>query len=304
MARHDREESLEEQLAWLDAIKETEEAPVAVSATAEAAASPYPKDPWLSVPSAQETPTPPLFRAAVDSVYGSAAAEELPATESEAAEWLGDEAAPGKEPAGSVDDEAESFLAPLKPLPRPDDTDSYTLLSPAPAPAEEETPPKAEYTEADTQPDNPWPKPSEWSRPAFDLPKPAFDEPKGGFGKDFDSPFTQDLPLDFERSRAAVDLPEPDAPEIPEDAAEEERLQKRFEAFKPDWSPRNDPFGQPADRPAADRPAPEPLQQPAEPRQPFNEQSFTERSFTERPQPADRGFERPEPARSEPTERP
>ncbi|TMR12608.1 hypothetical protein ETD86_32495, partial [Nonomuraea turkmeniaca] len=101
MARHDREESLEEQLAWLDAIKETEEAPIAVSASTgsadDPAASPYPKDPWLLVPTQHETPTPPLFRAAVDSVYGPAAAEDLPEAESEAGEWL-DKATTREEP--------------------------------------------------------------------------------------------------------------------------------------------------------------------------------------------------------------
>ncbi|MFI7690703.1 AAA family ATPase [Nonomuraea sp. NPDC049655] len=149
MARHDREESLEEQLAWLDAIKETEETPVSVGASSASAdepvASPYPKDPWLLVPTPHDTPTPPLFRAAVDSVYGHAAAEDLPEAESEAGEWLdraatqesgrgreggrGQESAAG-EPAAppvSLGRSEDPFLAPLKPLPRPDDTDSYSL---------------------------------------------------------------------------------------------------------------------------------------------------------------------------------
>ncbi|HEY9522222.1 MAG TPA: hypothetical protein VIR33_03210, partial [Thermopolyspora sp.] len=78
MARHDREDphSLEEQLAWLDSIKENEEVPAAVSASVDdaAGASPYPKDPWLAVASeAGPTPPPPMFRAASDSVYGSSA---------------------------------------------------------------------------------------------------------------------------------------------------------------------------------------------------------------------------------------
>ncbi|WP_435832391.1 AAA family ATPase [Nonomuraea rubra] len=128
MARHDREESLEEQLAWLDAIKETEE-PVPVGASAapadEPVASPYPKDPWSLVPQHHDTPTPPLFRAAVDSVYGAEAAEEVPERESEAGEWLG-EATVKVEPAAPADD---PFHAPLKPLPRPDDTDAYPSLS-------------------------------------------------------------------------------------------------------------------------------------------------------------------------------
>ncbi|MFI7463180.1 AAA family ATPase [Nonomuraea sp. NPDC049646] len=149
MARHDREESLEEQLAWLDAIKETEETPVSVGASSASAdepvASPYPKDPWLLVPTPHDTPTPPLFRAAVDSVYGHAAAEDLPEAESEAGEWLdraatqesgrGQEGGRGQEstagepaaPPVSLGRSEDPFLAPLKPLPRPDDTDSYSL---------------------------------------------------------------------------------------------------------------------------------------------------------------------------------
>ncbi|MEU1727293.1 AAA family ATPase [Nonomuraea sp. NPDC005692] len=152
MARHDREESLEEQLAWLDAIKETEETPVSVGASSASAdepvASPYPKDPWLLVPTPHDTPTPPLFRAAVDSVYGHAAAEDLPEAESEAGEWLdraatqdsgrGQESA-ASEPAAppvSLGRSEDPFLAPLKPLPRPDDTDSYSLTFTPPERAE------------------------------------------------------------------------------------------------------------------------------------------------------------------------
>ncbi|MER6574186.1 AAA family ATPase [Nonomuraea sp. NPDC001023] len=146
MARHDREESLEEQLAWLDAIKETEETPVSVGASSASAdepvASPYPKDPWLLVPTPHDTPTPPLFRAAVDSVYGHAAAEDLPEAESEAGEWLDraatQESGRGQESGGAQESEPaappvslgrseDPFLAPLRPLPRPDDTDSYSL---------------------------------------------------------------------------------------------------------------------------------------------------------------------------------
>ncbi len=87
MARHDREDphSLEDQLAWLDAIKEMpDEVEIAVSAvtsaslaaataspsTEDEAPSPYPKDPWQSVPS--EPASGALFRTAVDSGYGSA----------------------------------------------------------------------------------------------------------------------------------------------------------------------------------------------------------------------------------------
>ncbi|MFC4587840.1 hypothetical protein [Sphaerisporangium corydalis] len=74
MARHDREDphSLEEQLAWLDAIKETEEAPVQVTVTAdETVVSPYPKDPWAMVPADPPAASSPLFRAAGDPLHGS-----------------------------------------------------------------------------------------------------------------------------------------------------------------------------------------------------------------------------------------
>jgi MinD-like ATPase involved in chromosome partitioning or flagellar assembly len=74
VARHDREDphSLEEQLAWLDAIKENEEAPVPVSVTADdTVVSPYPKDPWALVPTETPAPSSPLFRAAGDPVHGT-----------------------------------------------------------------------------------------------------------------------------------------------------------------------------------------------------------------------------------------
>lgn len=179
MARHDREESLEEQLAWLDAIKETEDAPVSVSATAVGPdgpiVSPYPSDPWLSVPTEQETPTPPLFRAAVDSVYGSAAAEDLPEAEADATEWL-DKETPFAVPPASLGKDVEvesSFLAPLKPLPRPDDTDSYTL-DPAPAPSSSTSSSSSQDKRSmfeplnDTGPQD-WPKPPEWPEPVEDV---------------------------------------------------------------------------------------------------------------------------------------
>ncbi|MFG6194120.1 AAA family ATPase [Nonomuraea sp. JJY05] len=169
MARHDREESLEEQLAWLDAIKETEEAPVSVSASTAAAdepvASPYPQDPWRMVPTQPDTPTPPLFRAAVDSVYGAAAAEDLPDGEMEAAEWLGTASAATKEPPATPPSsvrEDDPFHAPLKPLPRPDDTDTYALSF---------TPP--ETSEQETQ-DTSWTSVPEWAR----APEPPRDEPE------------------------------------------------------------------------------------------------------------------------------
>ncbi|WP_245674546.1 nucleotide-binding protein [Herbidospora cretacea] len=87
MARHDREDphSLEDQLAWLDAIKEMpDEVDIAVSAvtasslaapqpappTTDEVPSPYPKDPWRSVPA-----EPAPFRAV-------SAVEEPPASDS------------------------------------------------------------------------------------------------------------------------------------------------------------------------------------------------------------------------------
>lgn len=85
MARHDREDphSLEDQLAWLDAIKEMpDEVEIAVSAVTSASlaaatapsstedegSSPYPKDPWQSVP--PDPASGPIFRNATDSAYG------------------------------------------------------------------------------------------------------------------------------------------------------------------------------------------------------------------------------------------
>ncbi|MFI6324652.1 AAA family ATPase [Nonomuraea sp. NPDC050556] len=118
----------------------------AVGPDGELTVSPYPSDPWLSVPAEQETPTPPLFRAAVDSVYGPAA-EDVPATEADVTEWL--ETAP---PAGLGKEETEdSFLAPLKPLPRPDDTDVPTASRSMFEPLN------------DTGPQD-WPSPPEWPR--------------------------------------------------------------------------------------------------------------------------------------------
>ncbi|MEU9891389.1 MinD/ParA family protein [Sphaerisporangium sp. NPDC051011] len=75
MARHDREDphSLEEQLAWLDAIKETEDPPAPVTITVdETVVSPYPKDPWSLVPAESAPPSSPLFRAAGDPAHGGA----------------------------------------------------------------------------------------------------------------------------------------------------------------------------------------------------------------------------------------
>ncbi|GII77653.1 hypothetical protein Sru01_26350 [Sphaerisporangium rufum] len=75
MARHDREDphSLEEQLAWLDAIKESSEepsGPLTGVPGESTAASPYPKDPWGMVPDEQPAPGTPMFRAAGDPANG------------------------------------------------------------------------------------------------------------------------------------------------------------------------------------------------------------------------------------------
>ncbi|GLW09842.1 hypothetical protein Misp01_49710 [Microtetraspora sp. NBRC 13810] len=140
MARHDREDphSLEEQLAWLDAIKETEEAPIGAASTAldETVVSPYPKDPWRSVP-AEPEPAPPLFRAAVDSVYGAGLPEQAPADPeaADAAGWreasgpTGVFSVPSFAPPAAPGGDNEAFLAPLKPLPAQDegDTSGYRL---------------------------------------------------------------------------------------------------------------------------------------------------------------------------------
>ncbi|MFJ2028187.1 AAA family ATPase [Streptosporangium sp. NPDC087985] len=134
MARHDREESLEEQLAWLDAIKEQEEMPpgAVTSTTAdEAVISPYPKDPWGSVPSDPDAASSPLFRTAVDSAYDPAGASVAlttsPAEAADAVGWI--EAADTVSaftlpslPVPSAQDD-DGFLAPLKPLPRQEQGD-------------------------------------------------------------------------------------------------------------------------------------------------------------------------------------
>ncbi|SDH86008.1 MinD-like ATPase involved in chromosome partitioning or flagellar assembly [Sinosporangium album] len=189
MPRHDREDphSLEEQLAWLDAIKENEETPTAVtvSAVETSSASPYPKDPWLAVPSGPD-PSPPLFRAAVDSIYGPAGSVAPPAptsnvgtagtTETNAtntantanvtnaakvdedqadtATWRGpgpadppaaERPGPFTLPSTGMGQDNDAFLAPLKPLPRPEDTGAYRLPA-DPRPAE----PTAAGPEGDT----------------------------------------------------------------------------------------------------------------------------------------------------------
>ncbi|WP_260478109.1 MinD/ParA family protein [Nonomuraea sp. WAC 01424] len=253
MARHDREESLEEQLAWLDAIKETEETPVSVGAPIAAAdepvASPYPKDPWSLVPAQHDTPTPPLFRAAVDSVYGSAAAEELPAEESEAGEWLdrvgtqdsgtGQESAAGEPavPPASLGRSDDPFLAPLKPLPRPDDTDSYSLsftppeqpftTSPEPAESaakgtergtEKDATKSAEDAEEAEEPG--WPSLADWSRPT--------EQPSGET-----LPMITELPKAFGEPARTEPDPEPDERATVEEETADER--PRWDE-RPQWS--------------------------------------------------------------------
>ncbi|WP_433248549.1 AAA family ATPase [Streptosporangium sp. CA-135522] len=136
MARHDREESLEEQLAWLDAIKEQEEEappiPVKSAMVDEAIISPYPKDPWSSVPVEPDAGSSPLFRTAVDSTYNSAGAPvtmpDPPVEDADAADWIDAADTVGaftlpsvKSPAAQDND---GFLAPLKPLPRQEQDDS------------------------------------------------------------------------------------------------------------------------------------------------------------------------------------
>lgn len=135
MARHDREESLEEQLAWLDAIKEQEEAPPgAVTDTAMdgAAISPYPKDPWGSVPSEPSGISSPLFRTAVDSAHDPAGAStvvpDASAEDADAGDWLegADTVSAFTLPALPVPSaqDDDGFLAPLKPLPRQEHGDT------------------------------------------------------------------------------------------------------------------------------------------------------------------------------------
>ncbi|MGP3960879.1 nucleotide-binding protein [Nonomuraea sp. 3N208] len=285
MARHDREESLEEQLAWLDAIKETEEAPVAVSASTASAdepiASPYPTDPWLLVPTQHETPTPPLFRAAVDSVYGHAAAEDLPEAESEAGEWLG-KATTREEPKSPAGPSADDpFHAPLKPLPRPDDTDTFRLsFTP---PLETGTPEQPAEKPEDTS----WP-PAGWSRPAEELPaaeqpKQLEDEQPGSTeADDNDEAWEETLPRN-ERPQWTEPLPADEPPQRPEPVQQHlEPVQQRPEPVQQ----RPEPVQQ---RPEPVQQRPEPVQQRPEPVQ-------------QRPEPVER---RPDPVErpAEPVER-
>ncbi|MEW9555973.1 AAA family ATPase [Nonomuraea sp. NPDC050783] len=242
MARHDREESLEEQLAWLDAIKETDEAPVSVGAPTAAAdepVSPYPKDPWSLVPAQPDTPTPPLFRAAVQSA--TAPAPAAPAEPDD--EWLGEAATTDitrealrelhrDEPPAVVD----PFHAPLKPLPRPDDTDGY---GPTFTPAAEPPQPSqaAQEPEADERADATWP-PADWSRPS---------EPGGWPRPPAEEPWAEERQAE-ERQR--------EERQHEERRAEERRAEnKRAENKRAEDKQAEDQW---AEEPAAAEPAPEP----------------------------------------------
>ncbi|GAA3249669.1 MinD/ParA family ATP-binding protein [Nonomuraea helvata] len=262
MARHDREESLEEQLAWLDAIKETEESPVSVSASTavpdEPIASPYPQDPWRLVPAQQDTPTPPLFRAAVDSVYGAEAAEDLPEGETEAAEWLGTARAATKEPAApSVED--DPFHAPLKPLPRPDDTDTYTLSF---------TPPEVPKQVAGEEEDTSWSTVPEWAR----APEPAPEEPEASAAEAEEEPAEED---DDEEEAAWADtspknerpqwtepsdtLPTIQPPQWRDSSAQDERPQHAEPEERHSWAePTKPSWTEPLQREEREEPAHEP----------------------------------------------
>ncbi|MDF5753010.1 AAA family ATPase [Spongiactinospora sp. TRM90649] len=152
MARHDREDphSLEEQLAWLDAIKENEEAPAGVVATAvdDTTASPYPKDPWLeaaretdpgalsraaaaeappAAPSVPEAPKAPAVAAApaAGSASGSVSVDDTAEEWKRAAEVTGHFTLPpavtgGRSEGGETarNEGDEGFLAPLRPAPQ------------------------------------------------------------------------------------------------------------------------------------------------------------------------------------------
>ncbi|MCW2876790.1 MAG: ATPase involved in chromosome partitioning-like protein [Sphaerisporangium sp.] len=154
MARHDREDphSLEEQLAWLDAIKENEEAPVPVTVTADdTVVSPYPKDPWAMVPTEAPAPSSPLFRAAGDPVHGTTqpddtAAERAksdttevnPAARESIGGWGGPGDLPLSSPPGGRENAAFSapITGPSEPLSRSDASASGgSAFGERPAPA-------------------------------------------------------------------------------------------------------------------------------------------------------------------------
>ncbi|MEU0485747.1 AAA family ATPase [Streptosporangium sp. NPDC006013] len=186
MARHDREESLEEQLAWLDAIKEQEEAPaLAVQATTvdDTVVSPYPKDPWSLVPAEPDTASSPLFRAAVDSAHPatSSPTAEPPVEDADAADWMeaSDTVSSFTVPApASGKQDNDGFLAPLKPLPRQEPGDSapgdFTephIRTPFAAPAHE--PSRGLFEQPQRQAESSDPAPSSTSSAGTADPEPA-----------------------------------------------------------------------------------------------------------------------------------
>ncbi|MGW4666936.1 nucleotide-binding protein [Streptosporangium sandarakinum] len=157
MARHDREESLEEQLAWLDAIKEQEEVPPVPAKNAvddATAVSPYPRDPWglVAAEPEPETTSAQLLRAAVDSAYApsdtSPGTGGHPAEDADAADWMnagstagafavppfGGPSSPSSPSSSHSSSQPSSpssfprnddgFLAPLRPLPRQEHDDA------------------------------------------------------------------------------------------------------------------------------------------------------------------------------------
>ncbi|GAA0953039.1 MinD/ParA family ATP-binding protein [Nonomuraea longicatena] len=273
MARHDREESLEEQLAWLDAIKESAETPVAVSATAEpaasapaeAGASPYPADPWLAVPAQVETPS---FRAAVDSVYGTGTAveEEAAAPQTEASEYVEAETEPNargiklswpKAPDWPKPDADFSAFAPET------DGEPFHAFGRPDAEAPEEVPQEAEkaYRESEEA----LRRAEEVLRKAeqpFALPDKPFSAPESLFGRS-DAPFAP-VAEPYERAGNPFDqvTDKPSAkPFADADFATEETFTPPFSAEKP---PMPD-LGKPSDRAfdldppsAAERAAPDP----------------------------------------------
>ncbi|WP_242454309.1 AAA family ATPase [Bailinhaonella thermotolerans] len=74
MAKHDREDphSLEEQLAWLDALSKEGAAEPGNGVPAEGEVSPYPRDPWSAVPAVRPPVPPPMFRAGAETAQSMA----------------------------------------------------------------------------------------------------------------------------------------------------------------------------------------------------------------------------------------
>ncbi|MEV7012949.1 AAA family ATPase [Streptosporangium sp. NPDC051022] len=103
----------------------------------DAVISPYPKDPWSSVPAEPEATSSSLFRTAADPSHNlagtSTAVTDPPIEEADAADWMevsgpaSSFTVPPAPPATGASTRDEAFLAPLKPLPRQeaDDTGGY-----------------------------------------------------------------------------------------------------------------------------------------------------------------------------------